>query len=103
MNLFEQIKKAKEMRDEVKKIQRAVEAMTTEYENGGIKVVVGGDMTIRSIEMTSPDAFDPAKPERFFRFVKENSNKALRQMMEQTQKMMQTATKGMDLSGLMGS
>ena len=98
---FEQAKKALEMRNQMKKLQREIEAMTKEYENGGIKVVVTGDMVVKSIEVADKSLLDPAKEEKLVRTFTENVNKALTLAKTEAQQRMQAVTKELGLGGMM--
>ncbi len=99
-NVFQMAKQAMEMRSQMKKIQKDLEAQVTEYENAGVKVVVCGDMTLRSISI-APDSIDPARLERLERTVVENINKALKRAKDQAAQHMAKMTKGLGLDGLM--
>ena len=97
---FEQAKKALEMRNQMKKLQREIEAMTKEYENGGVKVVVTGDMVVKSIEIADKSLLDPAKEEKLLRTFSENVNKALTLAKNEAQERMKAVTKELGLGGL---
>ena len=94
-NMFQMAKQALEMRTQVKKLQKQLETMTSEYENAGVKVVVSGDMQVVSVTMTDEAFADRVRLERT---LKENTNKALRLAKEQSAKMMSEMTK--DMGGL---
>ena len=97
---FEQAKKAMEMRNQMKRLQREIEEMTKEYENGGVKVVVSGDMVVKSIEIADKSLLDPAKEEKLLRTFSENVNKALTLAKTEAQQRMQAVTKELGLGGL---
>ena len=65
---FEQAKKAMEMRNQMKRLQREIEEMTKEYENGGVKVVVSGDMVVKSIEIADKSLLSPEREDSFSAF-----------------------------------
>ena len=94
-NMFQMAKQALEMRSQMKKIQKQLEAQTAEYENAGVKVVVSGDMQVVSVSMTDEAFVDRVRLERTF---KENVNKALRLAKDQSAKAMAELTK--DMGGL---
>ncbi len=100
-NVFQMAKQAMEMRSQMKRMQKDLEAQTAEFENAGVKVVVRGDMTLAALSI-SPDAIDITRLDRLERTVIENANKALRRVKEQAAKQMSQMTKGMGLDGLMG-
>ena len=91
-NMFQMAKQALEMRAQMKKLQKQLEAQTSEYENAGLKVVVSGDMQIVSVAMTDEAFADRARLERT---IKENVNKALRLAKDQSAKAMGEMTKEM--------
>ncbi len=97
---FEQAKKAMEMRNQMKRLQREIEEMTKEYSNGGVKVVVTGDMVVKSIEIADKSLLDPAKEEKLLRTFSENVNKALTLAKTEAQQRMQAVTKELGLGGL---
>ena len=97
---FEQAKKAMEMRNQMKRLQREIEEMTKEYENGGVKVVVSGDMVVKSIEIADKSLLDPAKEEKLLRTFSENVNKALTLAKNEAQERMKAVTKELGLGGL---
>ena len=98
---FEQAKKAMEMRNQMKRLQREIEEMTKEYSNGGVKVVVTGDMVVKSIEIADKSLLDPAKEEKLLRTFSENVNKALTLAKTEAQQRMQAVTKELGLGGMM--
>ena len=97
---FEQARKAMEMRNQMKRLQREIEEMTKEYENGGVRVVVTGDMVVKSIEIADKSLLDPAKEEKLLRTFSENVNKALTLAKTEAQQRMQAVTKELGLGGL---
>ena len=101
-SFLEQAKRALELRNQVKKIQRDLEAMTFDYENAGIKITVTGDLAVKSVKIVDPAILADPKPEKIERTLAENLNKALHLAKDGAQERMKAATKGMDLGGLMG-
>ena len=99
-NLFEQIRRVKDMRKQAKEMQRQLEEMTAEYENAGVKIVVGGDMSVRSISITDKSVIDPEHPEKIERTLTENANKALKLVKSKAEDISRQAMKSMDLNGL---
>ena len=97
---FEQARKAMEMRNQMKRLQREIEEMTKEYENGGVRVVVTGDMVVKSIEIADKSLLDPAKEEKLLRTFAENVNKALTLAKNEAQERMKAVTKELGLGGL---
>ena len=97
---FEQAKKAMEMRNQMKRLQREIEEMTKEYSNGGVRVVVSGDMVVKTIEIADKSLLDPAKEEKLVRTFSENVNKALTLAKTEAQQRMQAVTKELGLGGL---
>ena len=98
---FEQAKQALQMRNQMKRLQREIEEMTKEYENGGVKVVVTGDMVVKSIEIADKTLLDPAREEKLLRTFSENVNKALTLAKTEAQQRMQAVTKELGLGGMM--
>lgn len=101
-NFFEQAKRALELRNQVKKIQRELESMTFDYENAGLKISVGGDMSVKSVKIVDPSILSDGKVEKLERTLAENLNKALHLAKDGAQNKMKEASKGMDLGGLLG-
>ena len=101
-NFFEQAKRALELRNQVKKIQRELETMTFDYENAGIKISVGGDMSVKSVKIVDPAVLAEGKIDKIERTLADNLNKALHLAKDGAQAKMKEASKGMDLGGLLG-
>lgn len=98
---FEQAKKAMEMRNQMKRLQREIEEMTKEYSNGGVKVVVTGDMVVKSIEIADKSLLSPEREEKLLRTFSENVNKALTLAKTEAQERMKAVTKELGLGGMM--
>lgn len=101
-NMFEQAKKAMELRSQMKKITKELSEMRIDYENAGVKIVIHGDLVIESVEFTDPSVIDPAHPEKLQRTIKENVNKAINKAKQDSEARMKEVTRGMDLGGLLG-
>ena len=97
---FEQAKQAMQMRNQMKRLQREIEEMTKEYSNGGVRVVVTGDMVVKTIEIADKGLLDPAKEEKLLRTFTENVNKALTLAKNEAQERMKAVTKELGLGGL---
>lgn len=100
-NVFQMAKQAMEMRSQMKKIQKELEAQVSEYENAGVKVVVRGDMSITSIKI-APETIDITRLDRLERTILENANKALKRAKDTAAEHMAKMSKGMGLEGLLG-
>lgn len=97
---FEQAKQAMQMRNQMKRLQREIEEMTKEYSNGGVRVVVSGDMVVKAIEIADKELLSPAKEEKLVRTFTENVNKALTLAKNEAQERMKAVTKELGLGGL---
>ncbi len=75
-NMFTQLKKAAQMRMKMNKIQKEMARITVEARSGDVTAVVSCDMMLRSVKW-APDAFDPARPERFEKMLVAAVNSAL--------------------------
>ena len=93
-NMMSMLKQASSMKKEMKRIQKELETKTVEYENGGVKAVARGDMTIVSVEI-SPDAVVSNKPDRLNQIVTKAVNGALKEVKKQAGAEMQKMTEGM--------
>ena len=66
---FDNLRKMNELRQKAKKIQNSLSELEIPYENGGLRVVARGDMTIKSLEFLNPEILTPdnaAKLQRLF-------------------------------------
>ena len=99
VNLVEMAKEAIAMRKQVKKLQQELEAMTVEYANGGIKVVMRCDMTMESISI-KPDVIDLSRIDKLERTLLENTNKAFKLAKEKSAAHMKCVTKNMGIEKL---
>lgn len=100
-NVFQMAKQAMEMRSQMKKVQKELEAQVTDYENAGVKVTVRGDMSVVSITI-EPDTIDITRLDRLERTIAENTNKALKKAKDLAAQQMAKMTKGMGLEGILG-
>jgi len=64
MGIFDQVKQAMQMRNEAKRIQAEIEKISVPYENGGIKAVVNGDMSLSSISISDDTYAEIAKGDK---------------------------------------
>ena len=64
MGIFDQVKQAMQMRSEAKRIQSEIEKISVPYENGGIKAVVNGDMSLSSISISDETYAELVKGDR---------------------------------------
>lgn len=105
MGMMDNIKQAMQMRARAKKLEAEVKKITAEYANGGIKIVAGGDMTIREISI-APEAYDEVikgKPGRFETMLFNVVNGALNKAREAMQQhMMQQMREDGGMAGLFG-
>ena len=104
MGMFDQVKQAMQMRKEQKRIQAEIEAIVTEYNNGGITCTVRGDFTVLSIKM-APEVlkeFAAGKPERFTTMLTNVVNGALKQVKARTQEAMMKMMQSGDLGSIFG-
>jgi len=104
MGMFDQVRQAMQMRKEQKRIQAEIEAIVTEYSNGGITCVVRGDFTVLSIKMAPETLKEIAsgKPERFATMLTNVVNGALKQVKARTQEVMMKMMQSGDLDSALG-
>ncbi len=91
MGIFGQLGEAMKMRSEAKRIQAEIAKISVSHSNGGITVVVKGDMTVESITM-EPTAYDEVKagkPARFETVLLNVVNIALKKARDTVQREMQ--------------
>lgn len=101
MGVFSQVKEAMQMRSEAKRIEAVVKKISVEYTNGGITVVVKGDMSIERLTF-APEAYDEVKagkPARFETMLLNVLNGGLKRARETGQ---QEMTKQMQQSDRLG-
>lgn len=99
-NLFEQIRKANELRQKMKKVQKELADAQVPYENGGLRIVATGDLSIKSIEILDPSILNPANAEKVQRLFQDNINKALKLAREVAESKMKEVAGGMDLGNM---
>lgn len=75
--MMDMMKQASQMRKQMKEMQKQMATQKCEYETGGIKVVVSGDMTIQSIEI-EPSLLESGKPSRLERALTSALNAAMK-------------------------
>ena len=104
MGMFDQVKQAMQMRKDAKRIQSEMEAITSEYSNGGITCVARGDFTVISIKVSKDALKDvlAGKPERFETMLTNVVNGALKQVKKQTQVAMMKMMQSGDLNSMLG-
>jgi DNA-binding YbaB/EbfC family protein len=103
MDMKKMLKQAQRMQADLAKAQEEVNQMTAEASAGGgvVKVVAGGDMTVKSIHI-DPDAVDPEDVEMLEDLVTAAVNEALRSAQELGAARMNAITGGMAGMGLPG-
>jgi DNA-binding YbaB/EbfC family protein len=95
------IKQAQKMQEEASKAQDEVAAMEFSVSAGGgaVKIVIGGDKQIRSLEI-SPDIVDPEDVEMLSDILVAGINEAIRTAEEELSNKMSTLTGGLSIPGL---
>ncbi|MGH2923348.1 MAG: YbaB/EbfC family nucleoid-associated protein [Solirubrobacterales bacterium] len=85
-NMNQLLQQAQQMQAEMMKAQEQLKEETVEASAGGgmVKVTMGGDMTLRSLEI-SPEAIDPDDPEMLQDMVAAAVNEGLRAAQELAQ------------------
>ena len=101
-NFFEQAKKALEMRNKMKALQKELDETTREYANGGVKVVARGDISVASVEILDDDLLAPAKKDKLQRLLLENANKALKLVKDVAEQLGKEAMKELGMGGMLG-
>lgn len=105
MGFFGQLGEAMKMRSEAKRIQAEIAKITVSHSNGGITVVVKGDMTVDRITV-EPSAYDEVKagkPARFETMLLNVTNLALKKARDTVQQEMQRLMQASGaMSGLFG-
>ena len=101
-NFFEQAKKALEMRNKMKALQKELDETTREYANGGVKVVARGDISVASVEILDDDLLAPAKKDKLQRLLLENANKALKLVKDVAEQRGKEAMKELGMGGMLG-
>ena len=101
-NFFEQAKKALEMRNKMKKLQKELDETVLDYENGGVKVVARGDISIASVEVLDDSLLAPARKDKLQRLLLENANKALKLVKDVAEQRGKEAMKELGMGGMLG-
>ena len=101
-SFFEQAKKALEMRNKMKQLQKELDETVKTYENGGVKVSARGDISIASVEISDDSLLSAAKKEKLQRLLLDNSNKALRLVKEVAEQRGKEAMKELGMGGMLG-
>ena len=100
MGIFDQVKQAMQMRNEAKRIQAEIEKISVPYENGGIKAIVSGDMSLSSISISDDTYAEIVKGDKkrfetmLFNVVNGALKGAKKATQEQMAKMMQAGGAG---------
>lgn len=102
MDMKQMMRQAQKMQAELAKAQAEIQEMTFEGTAGGgmVKVVAGGDMTVKSI-VIDPAAVDPEDVDMLQDMVCAAVNEALRGVADMSSKRLSSATGGMSIPGLM--
>ena len=101
-NFFEQAKKALEMRNKMKALQKELDETTREYANGGVKVVARGNISISSVEILDDSLLAPAKKDKLQRLLVDNANKALALVKDVAEQRGKEAMKELGMAGMLG-
>ena len=101
MDMRKMMKQAQKMQAEAARAQEEIAAMEFEASAGGgmVKVVAGGDNTIKSIAI-DPEAIDPEDVEMLQDMVVAAVNEALRTANDTTEREMSKLTGGLNMPGL---
>lgn len=101
MDMKKMMKQAQKMQLELARAQEEIKTFEFEATAGGgmVKVVAGGDMTIKSIEI-APEAVDPEDVEMLQDMVLAAVNEALRGIGEESSQRLGAVTGGMNIPGL---
>ena len=104
MGMFDQVKQAMQMRSQAKRIQAEIEKIKVPYENGGIKAVVNGDMTLASISISDDTYAEIVKGEkkRFETMLFNVVNGAIKGAKKATQEHMAKMMQAGGMGGLFG-
>ena len=105
MGLMDNIKDAMAARSQAKKVEAMIKKIKAEYSNGGITIVVNGDMTVEKLSF-SPEAYDEVKagkPARFETMLFNVINMGLKKSRDAVQaEMMRQMQAGGGMGGLFG-
>lgn len=102
MNFGKMMKQVQQAQARMAEVQEELKSETVEASAGGgmVKVVIGGDMTVRSV-VIDPAAVDPDDVELLSDMVAAAVNEALRSAQELAGAKMAAVTGGMSIPGLM--
>lgn len=102
MNIQKMMKQAQQMQAQMAKVQEELADETVEASAGGgtVKVVMTGDLQLRSIQI-DPAAVDPDDVELLQDMVTAAVNEAMRAAQELASRKMQAVTGGLSIPGLM--
>src|SRR5665811_467484 len=100
-NYKQMMKQAQKLQVDMEKAQEELAEESVEASAGGgmVTVEVGGDMTIRSINI-NPDAVDPEDVEMLEDMILAATNEAVRNARELSDKRMGSLTQGLNLPGM---
>lgn len=101
-NFFEQAKKALDMRNKMKALQKELLETTADYANGGVKVVARADISIDAVEILDESLLAPAKKDKLQRLLLDNTNKALKLVKDIAERRGKEAMKELGLGGALG-
>ena len=103
MDMKQMMRQAQKMQKQLNEAQEELATMTYEATAGGgmVKAVVGGDMSLQSIEI-DPEAVDPEDVEMLQDMVLAAVNEALRGMGEVSEARLSAVTGGMNIPGMPG-
>ena len=103
MDMKQMMRQAQKMQKQLNEVQAELAEMSFEASAGGgmVKATVGGDMSLRSIEI-DPAAVDPEDVEMLQDMVLAAVNEALRGMGELSEARLSAVTGGMNIPGMPG-
>ena len=91
-------KKAKEMKDQMKKIQGELKDTFVDAEEGGVKVVMNGEMDVQSVEITELALLQ--NKVQLEKMIQKAVNKASRRAKESASSKLAVVSKGLNIPGL---
>lgn len=105
MGMFDQVRKAMQMRKEANRIQGEIEKITATYTNGGITCVARGDFTITSLTIADEalEEVKAGKKDRFETMLSNVVNGSLKEVKKQTQEAMAKMMQAGDLGSMFGA
>lgn len=98
MNMMKMMKQAAAMQQKMQEMQEEAAKENVEFTAGGgmVKVVAGGDISIKSIKI-DPKVIDPEDPEMLEDLIQAAVDGALREAQKMVSEKMESVTKGMNL------